>query len=108
MQIGVYLNRLLQTSVDYSYIEHYMPIFNNIYDIIAACFDGVLLSVLINFIDENLIDLRGLHLSSNKFPISSGEEIIENMYVVKYCITSLDLHQFLDFNIDFDNNELFS
>ena len=100
-QIGTYLNRILPTSIDYSVIKHYMPIFNNVYDIICACFDGVLLSVLLNFIDDDLIDLRALHLPENKYPISR-DQVIENLYVVKLCIASLDLHEFPDFGVDFD------
>eukprot|EP01084_Bolivina_argentea_P120781 214128_1 len=54
LQIGTYLNRLIPTSIYYEMVSDYFPIYLNPYDIIAACFDGVLLSILINFIDQDL------------------------------------------------------
>lgn len=100
-QIGVFLNCILPTSKDYEQIKEYLPIHQNVTDIIAACFDGIILSALLNFIDSDLIDLRALHLPADQRPISR-EQVIENMYAVKLCITSLDLHQFPDFGIDFE------
>lgn len=100
-QIGLYLNRILPTSLDYGLIKNYLPIFNNVYDIICACFDGILLSVMINFINDDLIDLRALHRPENKYPISK-DQVIENLYALKLTISSIDLHEFPDFGVDFD------
>eukprot|EP01084_Bolivina_argentea_P319252 553749_1 len=106
LEIGVYLNRILPTSIDYSLIKHYLPMFDNVSDIMAALFDGVIIAVLVNFLDDELIDLRAINVGGRDraYPVSR-EEVIENLFVIKMCICSLDVHEFPDFEIDFVDAE---